>query len=162
MFSWRRVWTQLPSGMWRRVVFYKCTSVSEEPTASTSIYTDDGGRWFLWNVRKLVPDCTALYIRRKQSSLLKMAGRQEFLPGMWRQEISNFLSVQRHSHVKITFKLGNYCILHLSLFTVCYLTALLWKISGALQLQRKIPKNTPVKRGDTRFLTVYNANINAR
>jgi len=121
MFLWRRVWTQLPSGMWRCVVCYKCTSVSEEPTASTSICTNDGGRCSFCNVRKLIPGCTASYTRRKQSSLLEVTGRREFLAGIWRQECSKLLLAQRHLDVKITYKLGNYCVLHLKLFTVCYL-----------------------------------------
>jgi len=121
MFLWRRVWTQLPSGVWRHVVCYKFTSVSEEPTASTSIYTNDGGRCFFCNVRKFIPVCTASYTRRKQSSLLEVAGRREFLAGIWRQECSKLLSAQRHSRVKFICKLGNYCVLHLNLFSVRYL-----------------------------------------
>jgi hypothetical protein len=34
-------------------------------------------------------------------------------------------------------------------FLCVLLTALLWKISGTLQLQKKIPNNTPATQGDT-------------
>jgi hypothetical protein len=47
-------------------------------------------------------------------------------------------------------------------FHCVLLTALLWEISGTLQLQKKIPNNTPGTRGGTRVLTVCNANITAR
>jgi hypothetical protein len=47
-------------------------------------------------------------------------------------------------------------------FHCVLLTALLWKVPGTLQLQKKIPNNTPATRGGTRVLTVYNANIITR
>ena len=149
MLSWLRVWMLLPSGMWRRVVCYKCTSVSEEPTVSTTIYTDDGGRWFFCNVGKLIPECTALHTRRNQSSLLELAGRREFLVGIWWKESSNRLSAQRYSHLKITYKLRSYCVIHLSLFAVCYIELCCGKYQEFCnyrrrsQIIRRLPEAVP-------------------
>ena len=148
MFLWRRVWTLLPSGMWRRVVCYKCTSVSEEPSASTSIYTNEGGRCFFCNVRKLIPGCTASYTRRKQSSLLRSGCQTGVLGRNLTQECSKLLSAQRHSHVKIIYKLGNR-VLCLNLFTVCYLQLCCGKYQelcnyrSRSQIKHRLPEAVP-------------------
>jgi hypothetical protein len=95
MFSRRRVWTLVPSGMWRRVVYWRIRRTDcIHHHQSSFIYTDDRGRLFLCNVGKLPPDYTALQPRRKWFSSLKLAGRREYLARILRKESSNHLPVQ--------------------------------------------------------------------
>jgi hypothetical protein len=80
----------------------------------------------------------------------------EFDAGMFKTAVGTApLTCQDHLQARQPCSLSQsfHCVL---------LTALLWKISGTVQLQKQIPDKTPATRGGTGVLTVYNANIIAR
>jgi len=180
MFSWRRVWKQLPSGMWRRVVYLRirrtvCIRLHLHwrqrqmvPLQRQKTYTRLHSVIY-WTAQRYILDCTALYtglhsvIYQKKAIIITRNGWQtrvlgrNLTAGKFKTAVGTALLLcQDHLQARQLLR-SSYGSFHCVLFTT-----LLWKISGKLQLQKNIQNNTPATRGGTRVLTVYNANVIAR
>lgn len=92
-------------------------------------------QWFLCNVSKLIPDCTALHKRSKLSTLIEMAGRRvpgrNFTEGKFKPFVGIALFTCQ-DHLQTTQLL----LSSFESFHCVLLTGSLWKISGTLNYRR--------------------------
>jgi hypothetical protein len=72
------VWRLLYFEIWRRVVWYQATNISEE-----LLYTAGGGSRFLRNVGNDISGCTTSHLRRQQVNLHKL----ESCRNLWRNTV---------------------------------------------------------------------------